>query len=121
MHSKTEDIFYVAIKVCEYKYNNNLDFLLVDEAQFLTAKQVEELANIVKNLNITVICYGLKTDFRTYFFEGSKRLFELSDKTREIERQCSCDRRNKTVNMRLEKGIPVFEGNQIMIDGVEAK
>lgn len=112
----TNDNIY--IEICKYIIDNNLDFLLVDEAQFLTAKQVDELSDIVDILNITVICYGLKTDFMSNLFEGSKRLIEISDNIREIERQCSCGRK-KIYNMRLENNIPVFDGKQIMIDGVE--
>ena len=110
----------IYLEVCKYIINNNLDFLLVDEAQFLTAKQVDELSDIVDNLNITVICYGLKTDFMSNLFEGSKRLIEISDNIKEIERQCRCGGK-KNINMRIIEGIPVFEGDQIMIDGVEAE
>ncbi|MBQ6494927.1 MAG: thymidine kinase [Bacilli bacterium] len=112
-----EDNIYM--EVCKYLIDNNLDFLLVDEAQFLSTKQVDELSDIVDILNITVICYGLKADFKGELFEGSKRLIEISDNLIEIERQCSCGRK-KIYNMRLENNIPVFDGNQIMIDGVEA-
>lgn len=109
----------IYVEICKYLIDNNLDFLLVDEAQFLTKEQVEELSDIVDILNITVICYGLKSDFKGELFEGSKRLIEISDNVREIERQCSCGRK-KIYNMRLENGIPVFDGDQIMIDGIEA-
>lgn len=114
----TNDNIY--LEVCKYLYDNNLDFLLVDEAQFLSTKQVDELSNVVYNLKITVICYGLRTDFKGNLFEGSKRLFENSDNIKEIERQCGCGRK-KIYNMRLENGIPVFEGDQIMIDGVDSE
>ena len=109
----------IYLEVCKYIINNNLDFLLVDEAQFLKNYQIDQLSDIVDNLNITVICYGLKADFKGDLFEGSKRLIEIADNIIEIERQCSCGRK-KIYNMRLENNIPVFDGNQIMIDGVEA-
>ena len=109
----------IYLEVCKYIINNNLDFLLVDEAQFLKNYQIDQLSDIVDNLNITVICYGLKADFKGNLFEGSKRLIEIADNIIEIERQCSCGRK-KIYNMRLENNIPVFDGNQIMIDGVEA-
>ncbi len=113
---KTDNIYFL---ICRYLTNRNLDFLLVDEAQFLDKYQIDELSNIVDILNITVICYGLKTDFKGELFPGSKRLIEISDNIIEMERQCSCGRK-KIYNMRLENNIPVFEGNQIAIDGVEA-
>lgn len=75
------------------KYKNklkNIDAILVDEAQFLTAKQVEELWYISKRLNIAVICFGLRTNFKSEFFRGSKRLFELADKFKELETICHC-------------------------------
>ena len=57
-------------------FNNNIDCILVDEAQFLNEKQIEELWLITKMYDIPVICYGLKTDFKSHLFEGSKRLIE---------------------------------------------
>lgn len=69
------------------KFNQDIKYILVDEAQFLSEQQVNFLASIVDNpdLDITVICYGLRTDFKTNLFEGSKRLFEISDELREID------------------------------------
>ena len=110
----------VYIMIANYLINNNLDFILVDEAQFLESHHVDELSDIVDILGIDVICYGLRTDFRGYLFDGSKRLFEVSDYLYEINRQCSCGN-NKIYNMRLENGIGVFDGSQIAIDGIDAK
>lgn len=69
------------------KINPDIKYILVDEAQFLSEQQVNFLASIVDNpdLDITVICYGLRTDFKTNLFEGSKRLFEIADELREID------------------------------------
>lgn len=114
---RKEDNIY--INIANYLINHNLDFILVDEAQFLEAHHVEELADIVDILGISVICYGLRTDFKGYLFEGSKRLFEMADPLEAIVRQCSCGN-NKIYNMRLYDGVPVFEGEQIAIDGIEA-
>ncbi len=105
--------------ICKYIIDNNLDFILVDEAQFLNTHHIDELSDIVDILNISVICYGLKTDFKGNLFEGSKRLLEISDNIIEIKRQCSCGNK-KIYNVRMENGIPVFDGDQIMIDGVDA-
>lgn len=113
---KEENIY---IEICKYLIENNLDFLLIDEAQFLSSKQVDQLSDIVDILNINVFCYGLKADFKGELFEGSKRLIEISDNIIEMERKCSCGRK-KIYNMRLENNIPVFDGKQIAIDGQEA-
>ena len=75
------------------KYYNKLDEIscvLVDEAQFLSEKQVDELYYITKYYNIPVICYGLKTDFQSKLFNGSKRLLELSDELDELITICRC-------------------------------
>ena len=70
---------------------NSLKWILVDEAQFLTPEQVDQLAAIVDNFTINVICYGLRTDFKTHLFPGSKRLFEVADSLEEIKSSCSCN------------------------------
>ena len=69
----------------EFYQNKNLDCILVDEAQFLEKKQVEELLYITKLLDIPVICYGLRTDFKTNGFPGSIRLLELADELDELQ------------------------------------
>lgn len=100
--------------------NSNIKWILVDEAQFLTAKQVDELTDIVDYLNINVICYGLRTDFQTHLFEGSKRLFEVADTIEEIKSQCDCSNKN-LFNARIDKnGNVVTEGKQIEV-GAEDK
>lgn len=109
----------VYLTIANYLWEHNVDYILVDEAQFLKKHHVEELSNVVDILGITVICYGLRTDFRGELFEGSKRLFEMADPLEVITKNCSCGD-NKIYNMRLENGIPVFEGEQVAIDGVDA-
>jgi thymidine kinase len=95
----------------------NIKWILVDECQFLTEKQVEELAAIVDRFNISVICYGLRTDFKTKLFPASKRLFEIADSIEEIKSSCNCN--NKTiVNARMdENGEIITNGNQIEVGG----
>ena len=115
---KDKDNIYLDIS--KYLVDHNLDYILVDEAQFLSKKHVDELSNIVDVLGINVICYGLKIDFLGELFEGSKRLFELSDNIKEIKRQCSCGRK-KMFNMRIVGGKPVFDGEQLAIDGIDAE
>lgn len=92
-------------------------WILVDEAQFLTARQVDELARIVDEYGCNVICYGLRTDFRTRLFEGSRRLFEIADSIEEVKSTCSCGRKT-IVNARIDgKGRVVTEGRQVEIGG----
>ena len=97
-------------------WNNNISCILVDEAQFLTKKQVEELWIASKMYEIPVICYGLKTDFQSNLFEGSKRLLELADELDELITICSCGHRAK-FNARYINGIFVNEGEEVLIDG----
>jgi thymidine kinase len=99
-------------------YTSDIKWLLVDEAQFLTANQVDELAYIVDNYNINVICYGLRTDYLTHLFEGSKRLFEIADSFEELPSYCECGNKN-AVNARItETGeIEFQDGNQIEVGG----
>ncbi len=94
-----------------------LKWILVDESQFLTEEQVEELVAIADNMGINIICYGLRTDFRTRLFPASKRLFELADSVEEIKSSCYCG--SKTiVNARInsERQI-VTEGAQVEVGG----
>lgn len=98
--------------------NSDTKWILIDEAQFLTSQQIDELAYIVDNKNINVICYGLRTDYLTHLFEGSKRLFEIADKFEEIPSYCECGNKN-SVNARLDYNgnVNKEKGNQIEIGG----
>ena len=92
------------------------DHIIVDEAQFLTRKQVVQLTDVVDILEIPVICYGLRTNFRMKFFEGSGPLMEMADKIEEIKTICECGKK-ATVNMRMISGVPVTTGPDILIGG----
>ena len=93
--------------------------ILVDEAQFLTAQQVTDLATIVDSQDVPVICFGLKTDFQGKLFEGSKALFEMADKLEEIKTVCQwCDHK-ATMNLRMVDGTPAYDGDQIQIGDQE--
>jgi thymidine kinase len=106
------------------QYNNilmaklsKLEWILIDESQFLTENQIDQLAKIVDTLNINVMCYGLRTDFSSRLFSGSKRLFELSDDIEEIKSRCSCGKKT-AINARFnENGEIVLNGSQIMVGG----
>ena len=94
-----------------------IDWILIDEAQFLSADQVDQLARVVDDYGSNVICYGLRTDFRTHLFEGSRRLFEIADSIDEIKSTCSCGRKT-IVNARIDSnGDFVTEGQQLEIGG----
>lgn len=90
--------------------------IIVDECQFLTKKQVEELKDISQTL--PVICYGLLTNFKTELFEGSKHLVELAESLQEIKSICRCGRK-ATINARLSNGKILLEGEEILIGGDE--
>jgi len=94
------------------------DIILVDEAQFLTTKQVNDLWFIAKNMNKKVICYGLKTNFKSEFFEGSKRLFEVADEIVKLETLCSCGNKAE-FNARKVNGKYITSGKEYVIDGEE--
>jgi thymidine kinase len=98
---------------------NNIDLIICDEAQFLNEFQVDELKAIAETLDIPVYCYGLRTDFKTKLFPGSKRLFEISSKVVELESVCSCGNQ-AIVNARFNsRGKIVTAGSQIEIGGDE--
>ena len=78
-----------------------IDWFLVDECQFLTARQVDQLARIVDDFGSNVICYGLRTDFQSRLFEGSRRLFEIADTIDEIKSTCNCGRKT-IINARID-------------------
>ncbi|MCD3321675.1 thymidine kinase [Clostridium botulinum D/C] len=103
----------------EIKNGRNISAVFVDEAQFCTTEQIDKLGDIVDTFNIPVLAYGLKTDFQTHLFEGSKRLFELADEIREC-RSIDFDGRRATQNARVVDGHIVKQGEQIQIGGNES-
>ncbi|WEJ98536.1 MAG: thymidine kinase [Candidatus Sphingomonas phytovorans] len=91
--------------------------VLVDEAQFLTAAQVDQLASLADFHNVPVLAYGLRTDFQGQLFEGSARLLAIADSLIEIKSVCACGRK-ATMNMRVDaNGNPIREGAQTEIGG----
>ena len=94
----------------------NLDCILVDEAQFLERHHVEELTDICDELDITVMCYGLRADFQDNLFPGSNALFAYADVIEEMKTICEC-MDGATRNVRFVNGIPTFSGEQVAIDG----
>lgn len=98
---------------------NGVDYIMVDESQFFSKKEINELSDIVFNNKITVYCYGLLTDFKQELFEGSGRLMEISDEVRHIKKKCVCGN-NASVNVRYsEDGNIITEGEKICVGGNE--
>ena len=100
------------------KYTN-VDLLIVDEAQFLTERQVNQLMDVVIDLNIPVMCFGLRTDFKGNSFPGSRRLLDIAHELSEIKTICECGHK-AMFNVRLIDGKVQTEGDSVAIDG-EAK
>ena len=94
----------------------NVDLFIVDEAQFLSEKQVNQLMDVVIDLNIPVMCYGLRTDFKGTGFPGAKRLLEIAHELTEIKTICECGKK-AMFNVRLIDGKVQTEGESVAIDG----
>ena len=92
------------------------DVIIVDECQFMTEKQIDQLRAIVDEHNIPVICFGLRTDFQTRLFSGSRRLMEVADTIQEVKTICDCGAK-ATVNARVNDGYIVTEGAQVVLGG----
>ena len=95
---------------------NRCDVIIVDECQFMTEKQIDQLRAIVNERNVPVLCFGLRTDFLTRLFPGSRRLMELADCIEEIKTMCDCGAK-ATVNARISDGYIVTEGAQVVLGG----
>lgn len=101
----------------EYKKHSDIDVIIADECQFLTPEQIDGLRKIVDIYDIPVLCFGLRTDFLTHLFPGSRRLFEVADSISEIKTICTCGKK-AIINARIdENGRVVTEGDQILIGG----
>lgn len=110
------DLYRFALDLYETQ-NRVVDWYLIDEAQFLTPRQVDQLSRVVDDFGSNVICYGLRTDFQSHLFEGSRRLFEIADTIDEIKSTCNCGHKT-IVNARIDaRGDFVEEGDQVEIGG----
>ncbi|WP_033575524.1 thymidine kinase [Dickeya chrysanthemi] len=94
--------------------------VLIDESQFLTREQVNALCDVVDQLDIPVLCYGLRTDFRGELFSGSHYLLAWADKLIELKTVCHCGRKANHVLRVDSQGKPVIEGEQVVIGGNES-
>ncbi len=91
--------------------------VLVDEAQFLSRHQVDELARVVDELDIPVLCFGIRTDFQGEMFPGSSRLLAIADKLQELKTVCTCGRKATMIVRLDESGTVVAAGEQVQIGG----
>ncbi len=102
---------------CEH--HSEADVIIADECQFFTPRQIDELRRIVDEYDVPVLCFGLRTDFRTKLFPGSLRLFEIADAVSEIKTMCECGSK-ATVNARIDdSGRILTEGSQVLLGGNE--
>jgi|TARA_B110000444_G_C18818320_1_gene586344 thymidine kinase len=114
--SETSNIF---VQVQEMDQSKKINCVLIDEAQFLSKIQVQQLGQIVDDLNIPVLAFGIRTDFQGELFEGSKYLLAWSDNLKEIKTVCHCGRK-ATMVVRIDKtGEIISEGVQIEVGGNE--
>ena len=111
--SQNDDTFET---VREMNDTKKIDCVIIDEAQFLTAKQVMQLCRVVDELNIPVIAYGLRADFAGNLFPGSERLLAMADTIEEIKTVCWCSKK-AIMNARVVDGKVVKEGEQVMLGG----
>ncbi len=113
MVKRDDDIYENFNKI---QNGEKISCILVDEVQFLTADQIDQLMKIAVLKNIPVICYGLRTDFQTEGFEGAQRLLLVAHTIEELKTICRCGKK-AVFNGRKIDGIFVFEGEQVAIDG----
>jgi thymidine kinase len=96
-----------------------LDCVLVDEAQFLSPAVIEDLRRITVDPGVPVICYGLRTDFRTRLFPGAQRLMELADRIEEVKVTCQYCQKKAICNLRFVNGTPTVRGPQVQLGADE--
>lgn len=114
-YSATDNLYNI---IQTQHLRTKLDVVIIDEVQFSSPQQIEELAKVAWDLHIPVVCYGLKHDFQSQLFPGSKRLIELANRLIELERikLCPCGKQAE-FNVRKMDDRYVFTGEQILIDG----
>ena len=106
-------------EIYKAQYDGKVDAVIVDECQFFTVDQINQLRAIVDDFNVPVMCFGLRTDFLTRLFPGSMRLMEIADVIQEVKTICDCGAK-ATVNARVSDGYIVTEGDQVFLGGNDA-
>lgn len=114
--SGSDDLFAM---IAQRHQQDPVACIFVDEAQFLAPDQVWQLARVVDDLNLPVLCYGLRVDFRGELFPGSATLLALADEMREVRTICRCGRKATMVIRQDDLGRPIREGAQVQIGGNE--
>lgn len=112
----TDDLFTM---INSRREQGTIACVFVDEAQFLSHEQVWQLARVVDDLNVPVLCYGLRVDFRGELFPGSATLLALADEMREVRTICRCGRKATMVIRQDAEGRAITEGAQVQIGGNE--
>jgi thymidine kinase len=107
---------YLFQRVNDHMQESKVDCVFVDEAQFLTADQVWQLARVADRLGVPVMCYGLRTDFSGQLFPGSSELLAIADELREVRTICFCGKKATMVVRRDTEGGALTEGNQVSIE-----
>ena len=115
----TADLLVDEETVLEPQDFARLDCVLVDEAQFLPPQVIEDLRRITVDPGVPVICYGLRTDFRTKLFPGAQRLMELADRIEEVKVTCQYCAKKAICNLRFVNGTPTVRGPQIHLGADE--
>ncbi len=100
-----------------FRLRQKTDVIIVDECQFMPSAQIDQLREIVDMENVPVICFGLRTDFRSTLFDGSRRLFEVADTFTEIKTICDCGAKATTTARIDADGYVVTEGEQLLLGG----
>ena len=112
---EVECILWSDLQSYDDKMIKEFDVIIVDEAQFLSESDIDQLANIVDEYLIPVLCYGLRTDFTSHLFPGSKRLMEVADEIQELKTICWCGK-SAGMNARIDKnGNIIRDGEQILL------
>lgn len=116
---KAADTFteWTDLKAWFAAFDGHTDCILVDEAQFLTPEQVNQLSDLVDEADVPVLCYGIRSDFLGNLFPGSARLLALADKLNELKTVCHCGRKAIMVARLDEQGRAINEGDQVEIGG----
>ncbi|HET9625055.1 MAG TPA: thymidine kinase [Kofleriaceae bacterium] len=115
----TADVVVDESTVLDPRDYAELDCVLVDEAQFLPPSVIEDLRRITVDPGVPVICYGLRTDFRTRLFPGAQRLMELADRIEEVKVTCQYCAKKAICNLRFVNGTPTVRGPQIQLGAEE--
>jgi len=114
LFSSKDDLFSILDK---QNHQQSIDCVLIDESQFLSKQQVKQLTQVVDHLNIPILCYGIRTDFRGELFPGSQYLLAWADKLVELKTVCHCGRKATMVVRTDEHGTVIKDGEQVVIGG----